>query len=201
MWFQRIFLFVFKKMHFPVLRTQGSQAACLPTCFLGRLLVCPGGRDDRYTGAVRDTASTASLGQQHFCPYFPAMCFFRGVPWGPRLIRVPLPTQTARVSLFQLHHDHLCPPQPVGCPAPSKASPSLHPPASSLSQIKTTPGWAQLWEMPLPCYPFHDLTSILCPALLHQNPAGITSCYSLPRTCQGLPTAAQTSRWSPHLTY
>ena len=86
----------------------------LTTCFLGRLLVCPGRRDGRYTGAVRDTGSRASPGQQHFCPYFPAICFSSSVSWGPRLIRVPLSTQMARVSLFQLHHDHLCPPQPVG---------------------------------------------------------------------------------------
>ena len=112
-----------------------------------------------------------------------------------------LDTQTARVSLFQLHHDHLCPPQPVGCPAPFTASPSLHPPASSLSQVKTTPAQAQPWKTPFPCYPFHDLTSMLCPAVLRRNPARITSCHSLLRTCQGPPTAAQTSRWSPHLTY
>lgn len=59
-----------KKMHFPVPRTQGSQAAYLTTCFSGCLLVCPGGRDDRYSGAVRDIRSRASLGQQHFCPHF-----------------------------------------------------------------------------------------------------------------------------------
>ena len=112
------------------------------------------------------------------CPYCPAMCFFRGVPWGPQIIRIPLSTQTAQASPVYMMTRFQTVRQPIGCPAPPAASPSSRPPPTGLTRDKATPAQARHMEgasslLSLPWFRIHPVPSGTLPK---PGPDHVTPC-------------------------
>lgn len=118
-----------------------------------------------------------------------AMCFFRGVPGGPELFRIPLYTLKGPdfpISVTSGPGFKMYVPTTNQLPPPLTASPSLH--VSShwphSEQSPTNTGLAHGTCL-FPGFP-SGLTSIQCPAAILLNPEGITS-LSAQKLPGGLP--------------
>lgn len=136
------------------------------------------------------------------CPYFPAMCLFRGVPWGPQIIRISLSTQTAQASLVYMvtRFQTVCRPQPIGCPAPPAASLSSHPPPTGLTQDKATPAQARRMEgaSSLLSFPWSHIHPVPGGAPLKPGPDHVTPCSEPARGPPLLPRPGTAeAAWGP----